>query len=172
MPLPASAESNGKHRTKQRPLAMAEGILPAPGEPLAPILCPDIPREHHPLVPHACELPSHQRPRRLLRPLLRQLRKRFPPPSTRRHFPNPHLELWIIPADLPTGWIALRIPPVRMPPYSLSGLSPEAVSWAELPFSRRVSSCRRSSFSPSPFSELPSSPTPSWEFSSLQPVSF
>src|SRR5437867_3091484 len=30
------------------------------------IFYPDIPREHHPPVPHAFELPSHQRPQRLL----------------------------------------------------------------------------------------------------------
>jgi len=56
------------------------------GESLSPsIFHPDIPREHHPPVPDACELPSRQRPRRLPHPSLRQFRTRFPPRATRRH---------------------------------------------------------------------------------------
>src|SRR5260370_30818637 len=51
------------------------------------IFHPDIPREHHPPVPHACELPSRQRPRRPPHPSLRQLRTRFPPRATPLHSP-------------------------------------------------------------------------------------
>jgi hypothetical protein len=49
-------------------------------------LCPDIRREHHPPTPHACELPSRQRFRRLLRPSLRWPRKRSLPREGRRGF--------------------------------------------------------------------------------------
>src|SRR5438876_2755344 len=126
------------------------------------IFHPDIPRERHPPVPHACELLSRQRPRRLPHPSLRQLRTRFPPRSTRRHSPNPHLGRWIVPADLPIGRNALRIPLARMQLSPRSGFSAEPVSLARSLSLRRLSSYRRSSFSPSPFSELPSSPTLSW----------
>src|SRR5882672_11232013 len=92
-------------------------------------LYPDIRREHHPAAPRACELPSHQRSRRLPRPSLRRPRTRFLPRVTRRHSPNPHLRRWTIPANLliadPN---ALPVPPVRMPPYPRSGFSPEPVS--------------------------------------------
>src|ERR1022692_3109848 len=93
------------------------------------ILYPDIRRERHPPVPHACELPSHQRSRRLPRPSLRRPRTHFLPRVTRRHSPNPYPRRWTFPANLPiAGPNALPVPPVRMPPYPRSGFSPEPVS--------------------------------------------
>src|SRR5713226_9600453 len=121
-------------------------------------LYPDTRREHDPAVPHACELPPRQRPRRLPRPSPPRPRTRFLPQATRPHSPNPHVGRWTIPANLPIARPpALPVPPVRMPPYSRFGFSPGPVSLVRRPFSRRFYSCLRPSFSPPPFSELPSS---------------
>ena len=73
------------------------------------IFYPDIPREHHPPVPHACEPPSRQCHQRVLRPSLRQPRTRFLPRSTRPHSPNPHLRCWIIPVNLPIAHPSLSV---------------------------------------------------------------
>src|SRR5467141_3976218 len=128
----------------------------------------DTRRGHHPAAPHACELPSRQRPRRLRRPSPHRPRTHFLPQATRPHSPNPHLRHWTIPATLPIARpSADPVPPVRMPPYPRFGSSPEPVSEVHPPFSRWLCSCRRPSFSPPPFSELPSSsPTCSWELPS------
>src|SRR6267143_517827 len=54
----------------------------------------DTRRAHHPAAPHACELPSRQRPRRLRRPSPHRPRTHFLPQATRPHSPNPHLRHW------------------------------------------------------------------------------
>src|SRR6266849_7495737 len=91
-------------------------------------LYPDTRREHDPAVPHACELPPRQRPRRLPRPSPPRPRTRFLPQATRPHSPNPRVGRWTIPANLPIARPpALPVPPVRMPPYSRFGFSPGPV---------------------------------------------
>src|SRR5258708_216165 len=90
---------------------------------------PDTRPEHHPVAPHACELPPHHRPRRLPHPSPRRTRRRFLPQATRPHSRNPHLGRWTTPANLPIARPpALQVPPVQMPPYRRFGFSPEPVS--------------------------------------------
>src|SRR6266853_3682993 len=89
----------------------------------------DTRREHHPVAPHACELPPRRRPRRLPRPSPHRPRTRFLPRATRPHSPTPHLRRWTTPANLPiVRPPEFPVPPERMPPYPRFGFSPEPVS--------------------------------------------
>src|SRR5258708_19396294 len=100
----------------------------------------DTRRGHHPAAPHACELPSRQRPRRLRRPSPHRPRTHFLPQATRPHSPNPHLRHWPIPANLP---ISDPVPPLRFPPFPRLGFSPEPLSLVRPPYSVWHSSFRQ-----------------------------
>src|SRR6266496_1627468 len=137
-PLPLQPIPKSNHNTKTKTKTKNNNKIKVvytenltdPGESQSlTTLYPDIRREHRPRAPHACELPSHQRSRRLPRPSLRQPHTRFLPRATRRHSPNPHLRRRTMPASLPiAGPEAFPVAPVRMPPYPRSGFSPEPVS--------------------------------------------
>src|ERR1035438_6155858 len=82
-----------------------------------------------PPAPHACELPSPQRPQRVPRQPQRRPRTRFLLRLTPPHSRNPHLRSWIFLANL------LIAPPIvnlvlglRMPPYPNSDLPLAPVS--------------------------------------------
>src|SRR6266403_43830 len=100
----------------------------------------DTRRGHHPAAPHACELPSRQRLRRLRRPSPHRPRTRFLPQATRPHSPNPHLGCWTIPANLPIARPPARpVPPVRMAQYPRFGFPPGCLLTAGLRFHLRLS---------------------------------